>query len=91
MTPSAVIGGDMSAALALGNALGVPLLAMTELLPVIEAVMVRAANAGIAASLRSDGQPRIPQRCLSPFVEADPQVTIFQYESFQVTLPCWKV
>ena len=91
MTPSAVIGGDMSAALALGNALGVPLLAMTELLPVIEAVMVRAANAGIAASLRSDGQPRIPQRCLSPFVEADPQVTIFQYESFRVTLPCWKV
>jgi hypothetical protein len=38
--PGAVIGWDMSAALALGDALGVPPLAMAELLPVIEAVMV---------------------------------------------------
>jgi len=34
----------MSAALALGNALGVPPLAMAELLPVIEAVMVAKLN-----------------------------------------------
>ena len=34
----------MSAALALGDALGVPSLAMAELLPVIEAVMVAKIN-----------------------------------------------
>lgn len=34
----------MSAALALGHALGVPPLAMAELLPVIEAVMVTKLN-----------------------------------------------
>jgi hypothetical protein len=39
-----VIGWDMSAALALGDALGVPPLAMAELLPVIEAVMVAKLN-----------------------------------------------
>jgi len=37
--PGAVIGLDLSAALALGNALGVPPLVMAEMLPVIEAVM----------------------------------------------------
>ena len=42
--PGAVIGWDMSAALALGGALGVPALAMAELLPVIEAVMVAKLN-----------------------------------------------
>jgi hypothetical protein len=42
--PGAVIGWDMSAALALGDALGVPPLAMAELLPVIEAVMVAKLN-----------------------------------------------
>ena len=42
--PGAVIGWDMSAALALGDALGVPPLAMAELLPEIEAVMVRRLN-----------------------------------------------
>ena len=42
--PGAVIGWDMSAALALGDALGVPPLAMAELLPVIEAVMVTKLN-----------------------------------------------
>ena len=38
--PGTVIGWDMSAALALGDALGVPPLAMAELLPCLEAVMV---------------------------------------------------
>ena len=42
--PGAVIGWDMAAALALGDALGVPPLAMAELLPVIEAVMVTKLN-----------------------------------------------
>ena len=35
-----MIGWDLSPALALGDALGVPPLAAAELLPVIEAVMV---------------------------------------------------
>jgi len=39
-----VIGWDMSAALALGHALGVPPLAMAELLPAVEAVMVAKLN-----------------------------------------------
>ena len=42
--PGAVIGWDMSAALALGDALGVPPIVMAELLPVIEAVMVPKLN-----------------------------------------------
>src|SRR5690606_3904198 len=42
--PGAVIGWDMSSALALGDALGVPPLAMAELLPVVEAVMVAKVN-----------------------------------------------
>jgi hypothetical protein len=42
--PGAVIGWDLSAALALGDALGVAPLAMAELLPVIEAVMVAKLN-----------------------------------------------
>ena len=41
---SSSLGWDMSAALALGDALGVPPLAMAELLPVIEAVMVAKLN-----------------------------------------------
>ena len=44
MLPGAVIGWDMSAALALGDALGIPPLVMAELLPVIEAVMISALN-----------------------------------------------
>jgi len=40
----------MSAALALGDALGVPPLAMAELLPVIEAVMVRRLNEEMVAN-----------------------------------------
>jgi len=42
--PGAVIGWDLTAALALGDALGIPPLAMAELLPVIEAVMVARLN-----------------------------------------------
>lgn len=44
MLPGAVIGWDMAAALALGDALGIPPFAMAELLPVIEAVMVAKFN-----------------------------------------------
>ncbi len=44
MLPGAVIGWDMSAALALGDALGVPPVAIAELLPVIEATMVTRLN-----------------------------------------------
>ena len=44
MLPGAVIGWDISAALALGDALGVPPVVMAELLPVIEAVMVAKLN-----------------------------------------------
>nr|WP_240335643.1 hypothetical protein [Pseudotabrizicola algicola] len=40
----------MSAALALGVALGVPPLAVAELVPVIEAVMVRKLNEELAAN-----------------------------------------
>ena len=40
----AVIGWDMSAALAIGDALGIPPLAMAELLPAVEAVMVAKLN-----------------------------------------------
>ena len=47
--PGAVIGWDMGAALALGCALGISPLAMAELLPALEAVMVRRVNEQIAA------------------------------------------
>jgi hypothetical protein len=49
VVPGAVIGWDMGAALALGRALGVPALAIAELLPAIEAVMVRKVNEQLAA------------------------------------------
>jgi len=42
--PGAVIGWDMTAALALGDALGVPPVAAAELLPTVEAVMVAKLN-----------------------------------------------
>jgi len=42
--PGAVVGWDLSAALSLGEALGVPPAATAELLPVIEAVMVARLN-----------------------------------------------
>ena len=44
IAPGAVIGWDMSAALTLGQALGVPPLVLAELLPGIEAVMVLKLN-----------------------------------------------
>lgn len=47
MVPGAVIGWDIGAALQLGAALGVPALAIAELLPAIEAVMVRKINEGL--------------------------------------------
>ena len=47
--PGAVIGWDMGAALMLGAALGVPAPAIAELLPEIEAVMVRKLNEKLAA------------------------------------------
>ncbi len=50
IVPGAVIGWDMSAAFALGAALGIPAHAIAELLPAIEAVMVRCVNAQIAAN-----------------------------------------
>lgn len=42
--PSAVLGWDMGAALAIAQALGVNTLIAAELLPEIEAVMVRKVN-----------------------------------------------
>lgn len=44
IVPGAVIGWDMGAAFVLGAALGVPAPAIAELLPAIEAVMVRKIN-----------------------------------------------
>ena len=52
MLPGAVIGWDMSAALALGSALGVPSAVSAEFLPVVEAVMVAKLNEQME---RSDG------------------------------------
>lgn len=49
LAPGAVIGWDMGAALMLGAALGVPASATAELLPEIEAVMVRKLNERLAA------------------------------------------
>ncbi|MCC5993815.1 MAG: hypothetical protein JJT99_14980 [Rhodobacteraceae bacterium] len=50
IAPGAVIGWDMSAALALGQALGVPPIVMAELLPGIEAVMVLKLNEQMEAT-----------------------------------------
>ena len=50
MVPGAVIGWDIGAALQLGAALGVPATTIAELLPAIEAVMVRCVTAQIAAN-----------------------------------------
>ena len=44
MSGGAILGWDMGAALQLGAALGVPPLASAELLPPIEAAMVRKIN-----------------------------------------------
>ena len=45
--PGAVIGWDMGAALALATALGIEAMAAAELLPEIEAVMVRRLNEAV--------------------------------------------
>jgi hypothetical protein len=47
--PGAVLGWDMGAALALARALGIDTLIAAELLPEIEAVMVRKLNEQIAS------------------------------------------
>ena len=47
MIPGAVIGWDMGAALAMAGALGIAPMAAAELLPEIEAVMVRRLNEAI--------------------------------------------
>ena len=44
MVPGAVLGWDMGAALAIAQALGIEPLIVAELLPEIEAVMVRKLN-----------------------------------------------
>ena len=48
--PGAVIGWDLAAALALAAALGIEPLTAAELLPEIEAVMVRRLNEAIGGS-----------------------------------------
>ncbi|MBU3029713.1 hypothetical protein KNW02_06195 [Paracoccus sp. XHP0099] len=53
--PGAVLGWDMGAALAMGRALGIPALAVVELLPVIEAEMIRKTNEKIEEG-RGDGR-----------------------------------
>ena len=52
MIPGAVLGWDMGAALALAQALGIDTLIAAELLPEIEAVMVRKVNEQMA-----EGEP----------------------------------
>jgi len=48
--PGAVLGWDMTAALALAQALGLNPMVVAELLPHLEAVMVRRLNEQIASS-----------------------------------------
>ena len=48
--PGAVLGWDMGAALALASGLGIDTLITAELLPEIEAVMVRKLNEAIAGN-----------------------------------------
>ena len=48
--PGALLGWDMGAALAMANALGIDALIAAELLPEIEAVMVRKLNEQMAES-----------------------------------------
>jgi pimeloyl-ACP methyl ester carboxylesterase len=50
LIPGAVIGWDMGAALAMAAALGIDTLVAAELLPEIEAVMVRKLNEEISAN-----------------------------------------
>lgn len=53
--PGAVLGWDMTAALALGRALGISALAIAELLPVIEAQMIRRMNEQIGKDRDNHG------------------------------------
>lgn len=53
MIPGAIVGWDLTAALSLGEALGVPHPVAAELLPVIEAVMVRKLNEELATGILS--------------------------------------
>ena len=53
MIPGAVLGWDMGATLAMAHALGIDTLVAAELLPEIEAVMVRKLNEQIADSSTS--------------------------------------
>lgn len=48
--PGGLLGWDMTAALALGRALGIEPIAVAELLPVIEAVMIRKVNDRLGGS-----------------------------------------
>ena len=57
MTPGAVLGWDMGAALAMAQALGIDTMVAAELLPVIEAVMVRKLNEDMAAESGADITP----------------------------------
>ena len=50
VAPGAVVGWDMGAALSLAQALGVNVLIVAELLPTIEAVMVRKVNEQMATA-----------------------------------------
>lgn len=50
MVPGAVLGWDIGAALAMAQALGIDTLIAAELLPEIEAVMVRKLNEQMAES-----------------------------------------
>ena len=53
--PGAVLGLDMTAAVAMAEALGLNTLACAELLPDIEAMMVRGLNAQIRAEQQEEG------------------------------------
>jgi len=57
VTPGAVLGWDMGAALAMAQALGIDTLIAAELLPGIEAVMVRKLNEDMAADSGTDITP----------------------------------
>ncbi|WP_164627511.1 DUF7697 family protein [Tabrizicola oligotrophica] len=54
MIPGAVLGWDMGAALAMAQALGINPLITAELLPEIEAVMVRKLNEQMAQPTGAD-------------------------------------
>jgi hypothetical protein len=53
--PGAVLGFDMTAALAMAEALGLDLLVCAELLPEIEGMMVRGLNTQIRAEQQEAG------------------------------------